>query len=151
MRLTAFSTSVGHRPTGLQAAQAKLFVDRFKSDFKEMAMQKTVLPCSADGLPFVATDGSLPCSSLSTFNALKYLQEKPEELARAEPGAKEAMEKIFHTGVQVEWMEFATFLEWQLYVESASVQSTVQVTDATCCRHCAEVSAVLPQRSATGR
>ena len=86
--LSAFSTAVGHRPTGLQAAQAKLFVERFKSDFKEMSMQKTVLPCSADGLPFVAPDGSLPCPSLSTFNALKYLQEKPEELARAEPGAK---------------------------------------------------------------
>ena len=44
LRLTAFSTSVGHRPTGLQAAQAKLFVERFLTDFKEMSMQKTVLP-----------------------------------------------------------------------------------------------------------
>ena len=52
-------------------------------------MQKTVLPCSTDGLrPFVAPDGSLPCPSPSTFNILKFLQENPD-------GARS----------QVEWME----------------------------------------------
>ena len=101
--LSAFSGTVGRRPTGLQEKQAKLFVERFRTDFKEMSMQKTVLPCSLDGLlPFVAPDGNLPCPSPSTFNALKFLQANPEELARAEPPAKAQMEKIFKTGVQVE-------------------------------------------------
>ena len=56
--LSAFSKTVGHRPTGLQAAQAKMFVERFPSEFREMSMQKAVLPCSMDGLrPFGAPDG----------------------------------------------------------------------------------------------
>ena len=44
--LSAFSKTVGHRPTGLQAAQAKMFVERFPSEFREMSMQKAALPCS---------------------------------------------------------------------------------------------------------
>ena len=64
--LSAFSKTVGHRPTGLQVAQAKMFVERFPSEFREMSMQKAVLPCSMDGSrPFVAPDGSLPCPALS--------------------------------------------------------------------------------------
>ena len=101
--LSAFSSKVGHRPTGLQAAQAKMFVERFPSEFREMSMQKAVLPCNMDSsLPFVAPDGSLPCPALSTFNALRHLQGNPEAMAKAEPTAKAQMEKIFKTGVQVE-------------------------------------------------
>ena len=29
-------------------------------------------------------------------------------------------------GVQVEWMECASFLEWQLHVETSGVQASVQ-------------------------
>ena len=126
--LSGFSTSVGHRPTGLQAAQAKLFVERFPSEFREMSMQKVVLPCSMDGsLPFVAPDGGLPCPALSTFNALRHLQGHPEAMEKAEGRAKAQMEKIFTKGVQVEWIECESFLQWQLHVETASVQSSVQV------------------------
>ena len=86
---------VGHRPTGLQAAQAKMFVERFPSEFREMSMQKAVLPCSMDGLrPFVAPDGSLPCPALSTYNALRYLQGHPEVMAKADARAKAQMETI---------------------------------------------------------
>ena len=126
--LSAFSKTVGHRPTGLQAAQAKMFVERFPSEFREMSMQKAVLPCSMDGsLPFVAPDNGLPCPTLSTFNALRYLQGHPEAMANAEPRAKAQMEKIFMKGVQVEWIECASFLQWQLHVETSSVQASVQV------------------------
>ena len=126
--LSAFSKTVGHRPTGLQAAQAKMFVERFPSEFREMSMQKAVLPCSMDGSrPFVAPDGSLPCPALSTYNALRYLQGHPEAMAKAEARAKAQMEKIFTRGVQVEWIECASFLQWQLHVETSSVQATVQV------------------------
>ena len=126
--MSAFSTTVGHRPTGLQAAQAKMFVERFPSEFREMSMQKCVLPCSLDGsLPFVAPDGGLPCPALSTFNALRYLQGHPEAMAKAEAKAQAQMEKVFMRGVQVEWMECATFLQWQLHVETSSVQASVQV------------------------
>ena len=70
--LSAFSDKVGHRPTGLQKQQAKLFVERFPTEFKEMAMQKIVLPCSKEEqpLPFVTVDGLLPCPCLSTCVAL---------------------------------------------------------------------------------
>ena len=120
--LSAFSKTVGHRPTGLQAAQAKMFVERFPSEFREMSMQKAVLPCSMDGSrPFVAPDGSLPCPALSTYNALRYLQGHPEAMAKADARAKAQMENIFTKGVQVEWIPCASFLEWQLHVETSSV------------------------------
>ena len=81
--LSAFSDKVGHRSTGLQRAQALLFVERFPTEFTPMAMHQIVLPCSEDfTLPFVTDGGLLPCPCLSTFNALKYLQEKPEKMAR---------------------------------------------------------------------
>ena len=98
--LSAFSGTVGRRPTGLQEKQAKMFMERFLT---WRSTQEAVLPGSMDGSrPFLAPDGSLPCPSPSTFNALKFLQANPEELARAEPPAKAQMEKIFKTGVQVE-------------------------------------------------
>ena len=126
--LSAFSKTVGHRPTGLQPAQAKMFVERFPSEFREMSMQKVVLPCNMDNsLPFVAPDGCLPCPALSTFNALKYLQGNPKAMANADDKAKSQMEKIFTRGVQVEWIESQSFLQWQLHVESSSVQAQVQV------------------------
>ena len=56
----------------------------------------------------------MPCPCLSTFNALKYLQEKPEKMANANAGAKALMEKIWTHGVQVEWMRCVSLLEWQL-------------------------------------
>ena len=66
-----------------------MFVERFPSEFREMSMQKAVLPCSMDGSrPFVAPDGSLPCPALSTYNALRYLQGHPEAMAKAEARAK---------------------------------------------------------------
>ena len=89
--LSAFSGTVGRRPTGLQEKQAKMFMERFLT---WRSTQEAVLPGSMDG--------NLPCPSPSTFNALKFLQANPEELARAEPPAKAQMEKIFKTGVQVE-------------------------------------------------
>ena len=77
-----------------------MFMERFLT---WRSTQEAVLPGSMDGSrPFLALDGSLPCPSPSTFNALKFLQANPEELARAEPPAKAQMEKIFKTGVQVE-------------------------------------------------
>ena len=48
-------------------------------------------------------------------------------MAKAEPQAKAQMEKIFTRGVQVEWTECASFLQWQLHVETSSVQASVQV------------------------
>eukprot|EP00969_Alexandrium_andersonii_P180021 7956814-Alexandrium_andersonii.AAC.1 len=53
LKLSAFSRSVGHRPGGLQIAQAKMFVDRSPIEFRTMPMQKIILPCSKQGQPFV--------------------------------------------------------------------------------------------------
>ena len=87
-----------------------MFVECFPSEFREMSMQKAVLPCSMDGSrPFVAPDGSLPCPALSTYNALRYLQGHPEAMAKAEARAKAQMEKIFMKGVQVERIECTPF------------------------------------------
>ena len=126
--LSAFSANYGHRPTGKQPAQAQLFAKRFLTDFREMSMERTVLPCCMDGLrPFIAADGLLPCPSLSTFNALKHLQDHPKEMAEAEPRAKAQIEKIFKTGVQVDWTECQSFLQWQLQVEASAAQGSVHV------------------------
>ena len=37
------------------------------------------------------------------------------------------MEMVFDQGLQVEWIEFQTVLEWMLYIEGASVQASVMV------------------------
>ena len=105
-----------------------MFVERFPTEFSEMSMQKVVLPCNMDrSLRFVAHDGCLPCPALSTFTALRYLQGHPEAMANADDRAKSQMEKIFTRGVQVEWIESESFLQWQLYVESCSVRALAQV------------------------
>ena len=128
LRLTAFSRSVGHRPMGLQVAQVRLFTQRFPTDFREMSMQKMVLPCNVEGtLPFVAKDG-LPCPALSTVNALRWLEQKRDQLKeKGDFRAIQQIERIFNRGVQVEWIECESFLQWQLYVETSSVQASVQV------------------------
>ena len=41
--------------------------------------------------------------------------------------AIQQMENIFKKGVQVEWIECESFLQWQLLVETLSVQASVQV------------------------
>ena len=43
-------------------------------------------------------------------------------MVRAEPKAKAQKEKIFKTGVQVEWIECESFLQWQLHVQTSRVQ-----------------------------
>ena len=86
LKMSVFSKSVGHRPTGLQVAQVKLFVERFPTEFREMSMQKIVLPCDLHGqLPFVALGGGLPCPCLSTMNALRFLESRAESVANWEP------------------------------------------------------------------
>ena len=75
LSLNAFSTSIGWRPTGLNVGQARLFIERFPSEFRLGAMAKIVLPCQG-GRPFVCPDGRLPCPFLSTCNALRLIEKK---------------------------------------------------------------------------
>ena len=193
LKLSAFSRSVGHRPMGLQVAQVKMFAQRFPSDFREMAMQKVVLPCNTAGtLPYVAKDG-LPCPALSTMNALRWLEQHPQQWKTSEAAAQ--IQRVLTRGlqvlwsqvpkherqahkheqipnmstaqnmspcpaagprgfncvclcvlflfgglifggllsgspgtiIQVEWVECESFLQWQLHVETSSVQASVQV------------------------
>ena len=51
----------------------------------------------------------------------------PEALAKTESRAKAQMARVISKGVQVEWLECESFLQWQLHVETSSVQQTVQV------------------------
>ena len=93
-------------------------------------MQKIVLPCSKEEqpLPFVTDGGLLPCPCLSTCVALKWLQQDtPERMKHANDFARSQMQKIWTHGVQVEWLGCASLLEWQLHVESSSVQASVVV------------------------
>ena len=127
--LSAFSDKVGHRSTGLQRAQALLFVERFPTEFTPMAMHQIVLPCSEDfTLPFVTDGGLLPCPCLSTFYALKYWQRNAWLMEHANDFARSQMEKIWTHGVQVEWLGCASLLEWQLHMEHATVQAEGAVT-----------------------
>ena len=125
--LSAFSKQVGHRPTGLQTAQVLLFTERFPTEFREVAMQKIVLPKSQEGHPFVAPDGGLPCCALSTVNALRWLESHEDKLVRGDPKAVAQIKRIHEEGVQVEWIQVSSFVEWQLHVEGAAVQASVQV------------------------
>ena len=126
--LSAFSDKVGHRSCFWQRAQALLFVERFPTEFTPMAMHQIVLPCSEDfTLPFVTDGGLLPCPCLSTFYALKYLQQNPRLMEHANHFARSQMEKIWTHGVQVEWLGCASLLEWQLHMEHASVQAEYAV------------------------
>ena len=69
----------------------------------------------------------MPCPCLSTLNALKHLEKHPEKMVNANAFAKAQMEKIWTHGVQVEWLGCASLLEWQLHVETSSVQAAVAV------------------------
>ena len=60
LSLIAFSTTIGWRPTGLNLGQARLFIERFPTEFRLGAMAKIVLPC-LNGRPYVCPDGQLPC------------------------------------------------------------------------------------------
>ena len=99
-------------------AQCRLFIDRFPTDFMEMAMSKFVLPYSAEAMPFLAPDGHLPCPALSTVNALRWLEANPDFLkSKGNNEAIAQIKKIHEKGVQVEWVEYESFLQWQLAVE----------------------------------
>ena len=76
LMLQAFSTAIGWRPTGLNVGQARLFIERFPSEFRLGAMSKIVLPCHG-GRPYVCPDGKLSCPVLSTRNA--FVDDREEE------------------------------------------------------------------------
>ena len=127
LRIGVFSTSIGHRPMGLQVAQCKLYTTRFLKEFRLASMQKFILG-HLGGLPYVTPQNHIPCPALSTINALKWLEMHPETVATGEQQAVEDMRSVFDKGVQVEWKEFPSFVMWQLYCEGASLQSSVQVS-----------------------
>ena len=127
LRIGVFSTTIGHRPMGLQVAQCKLYTTRFLREFRLASMQKCILG-HLGGLPYVTSENHIPCPALSTINALKWLEMHPETVATGEQQAVEDMRSVFDNGIQVEWKEFPSFLMWQLYCEGASLQSSVQVS-----------------------
>ena len=78
-----------------------------------------VLPMK-DNRPDVTSEGKLPCPALSLTVALHAVASRETE------GPKlPEIKRVLAAGVQVEWVEFGSFLEWQLYMEEASVQSEV--------------------------
>ena len=124
--VSAFSKKVGHRAMGLQVSQVKLFIERFPTEFRMMALGKVVLPVK-DGKPYVTEDG-LPCPLLSTFNALRYLSTRfDDEGTRWNAGGKSQLRRVIEEGVQVEWMECDSFLSWQVMCDQADAQTQVQV------------------------
>ena len=44
LNLSAFSNTVGWRPTGFNLGQARLFIERFPSEFRIGAMSKVAMP-----------------------------------------------------------------------------------------------------------
>ena len=67
--ISAFIATVGWRPTGVQTGQGKIFFVRFPTNCNLQSMGKIVLPCRK-GVPYVTTEGRLPCPCLSTMNAI---------------------------------------------------------------------------------
>ena len=70
--ISAFSTKVGWRPTGVQSGQVKIFMERFPDNFSLLSMGRIVLPC-CNGMPFVTKDNKFPCPI--TMNAIKLIQQ----------------------------------------------------------------------------
>ena len=126
LMLGAFSTSVGWRPTGLNLGQARLFIERFPSEFRLGAMSKVVMPC-CKGKAFVCPDGKLPCPFLSTCSALKVIEKKKDIAGDCDPRAWKDIQRVLEKGVQVEWVEFDDYMSYMIYCEGIAVQSDVVV------------------------
>ena len=126
LMLDAFSTSVGWRPTGLNLGQARLFIERFPSEFRLGAMSKVVMPC-CKGKAFVCPDGKLPCPFLSTCSALKVIEKKKDIAGDCDPRAWKDIQRVLEKGVQVEWVEFDDYMSYMIYCEGIAVQSDVVV------------------------
>jgi hypothetical protein len=60
-------------------------------------------------------------------NALRWLESHEDKLVRGDPKAVAQIKRIHEEGVQVEWLQVSSFIEWQLHVEGAAVQASVQV------------------------
>ena len=111
---------------GLQVSQVRLFIERFPTEFRLMALGRVVLPMK-DGKPYVSEDG-LPCPLLSTFNALKYLATRiGDQGIQWNAMASSQLRRVMEEGVQVEWMELDSFLSWQVMCDQADAQTQVQV------------------------
>ena len=126
LTLNAFSSTVGWRPTGLDIGQARLFIERFPSEFRLGAMSKVVMPC-LKGKAYVCPDGKLPCPFLSTCTALKMLKKRNFAAEGSEPHAVKDTERVLEMGIQVEWMEFDDYMSYMIYCEGVAVQSEVVV------------------------
>ena len=126
LNLGAFSHTVGWRPTGLNLGQARLFIERFPSEFRLGAVSKVVMPCSK-GKALVCPDGKLPCPFLSTCTALKVIEKKKDTTADCDPRAWKDIQMVFEKGIQVEWMEFDDYMSYMIYCEGIAVQSEVVV------------------------
>ena len=127
--LEALSQCVGWRPSGLNSGQAQLYSNRFWTEFRLGAMCKVVCP-QLGGLPYIAPDGHLPCCCLSTSNALKFnesMHKNGKTPAEHDAKALEEMTYVWQMGVQLEWIECKSYLEFMLYMEQIQQQSSVNV------------------------
>ena len=116
LMLQAFSTMIGWRPTGLNVGQARLFIERFPSEFRIGAMSKIILPCHG-WQPYVCPDGKLPCPCLSTCTALRMIEKRKVDIPRGkfDPMASKEIVRVISKGVQVEWMEFEGYISYMLF------------------------------------
>ena len=124
--LAMFSKTIGWRPGGLQAGQCKLYVTRFPQEFRKSAMQRIILPKKGN-LPYVTPENLLPCPWLATCNALKILAMNSEWKKDADPRAVSDIEMVLEDGVQVEWVDMDSYMDYMLYCEGAAVQQAVSV------------------------
>ena len=123
---TAMSPTVGGRPLGLQVGQTKMYTKRFLSEFRLGALGKFVC-AHLNGIPYVTEEGLLPCFCLSTSNAVKFIMARPENRVDAHPKALSEMQSAWDDGTQIEWIEFKSFLEYQIYHNETNLQSEVCV------------------------
>ena len=125
--LKAFSKQVTWRPAGPQVGQARLLAQRFPREFRIAAMQQIILPM-CDGKPYLTAEGELPCPFMSTCTAIMYnCQGETKQAPEDDPQAWVEMKQIFQNGVQVEWQENKSYLEYMLRQEQASTQTEVSL------------------------
>ena len=123
--LNIFSKRVTWRPAGPQVGTARLLAQRFPREFRIAAMTQVVLPMR-DGQPYLTAEGELPCPFMSTCTAINYnCQGETKQDPKDDPQAWVEMKQIYQHGVQVEWQENKSYLEYMLRQEQASTQTEV--------------------------
>lgn len=115
LHVKAFSLTVSSRLSGPRPGALKELAEVFQQNFSKAALPRFVLPMR-DGDPFVA-----PQDGRAVVGAILHLAPQFQETETLSPQQKELLD-VYENGIQCEWLECGSFLEWVTYMESATTK-----------------------------